>query len=83
MECILRNASPVESEVHHVQVFHKMKCLYADMGILFSEMLCFFIFHFFGVISIGYVLGITMKKCKKKGSIGFYTFTLGARALQK
>jgi hypothetical protein len=49
-----------------VQVFHKMKCLSADIGILFSETLCFSFFIFFCVISIGYVLGTTMKKWKKK-----------------
>lgn len=79
MECILKNTYPVESEVHHVQVFHKMKCLSTDMGILilkrFAFYFLFFISYFFGVISIGYVLGITMKKWKiKKGSVGFLYF---------
>jgi hypothetical protein len=80
MECILKNTYPVESGVQHVQVFHKTKCLPADMGTLFSETLCF-LFSFF-VCDIHWVRSEYHNE-KKRGSVGFYTFTLAARAFQK
>jgi hypothetical protein len=83
MECILKNTIPVESQVHYVQVFHKMKCLSADMGILFSETICFLFFIFLCDIHWVHSEYHNKKLKHKKGSIGFYTFTLEVRAFQK
>jgi hypothetical protein len=43
---VLKKTYPVESEVHHVQVFHKMKCLSADTAFCFLKRFAFY-FSFF------------------------------------
>jgi hypothetical protein len=79
MECILKNTYPVESEVHHVEVFHKMKCLSADMGILFSETICFLFFILFLCdihwVRSGYHNEKKKKKRRKHWFLYFYPWS--------